>query len=73
MEKPVNGFGSINQRSDGKPTTLVAELEYVVFDTETTGLGKSDRVIEIAFIAFKGGTILEEWRPGCTAPPDATR
>lgn len=37
------------------------ELEYVAFDLETTGLTKNDRIVEIGFVAFKNGNILEEW------------
>lgn len=37
------------------------EIEYVAFDVETTGFNKTDRVVEIAFVAFKNGELLEEW------------
>lgn len=37
------------------------ELEYVAFDLETTGLTKNDRIVEIGFVIFKNGSILEEW------------
>ena len=37
------------------------DLEYVAFDLETTGLTKNDRIIEIGFVAFKNGNVLEEW------------
>lgn len=37
------------------------EFEYVAFDLETTGLNKNDRIVEIGFVAFKNGNILEEW------------
>lgn len=36
-------------------------LEYVVIDTETTGLFKNDRIIEIGCVVFSGGKMLEEW------------
>lgn len=35
--------------------------EYVVIDTETTGLFKKDRIVEIACVVFKDGVMLEEW------------
>jgi DNA polymerase-3 subunit epsilon len=35
-------------------------LEFVVIDTETTGLYKNDRVIEIGLIAFRGQNIIAE-------------
>jgi DNA polymerase-3 subunit epsilon len=37
------------------------ELEYVAFDVETTGFNKNDRIVEIGFVAFKNGQLLEEW------------
>lgn len=37
------------------------KLEYVSFDVETTGLNKSDRIVEIGFVAFSEGKVLEEW------------
>jgi len=37
------------------------DFEYVAFDVETTGLYKNDRIVEIGFVAFKNGQILEEW------------
>lgn len=36
-------------------------VEYVVIDTETTGLFKKDRIVEIACVVFKNGNMLEEW------------
>lgn len=36
-------------------------LEYVVIDTETTGLFKNDRIIEIGCVVFSDGKMLEEW------------
>ena len=35
--------------------------EYLVIDTETTGLFSRDRIVEIGAIAFNGTEILEEW------------
>ena len=46
------------------PSSLIApssEIEYVVLDTETTGTNKTDRIVEIALVAFKGDQVLEEW------------
>jgi len=37
------------------------EVEYVAFDVETTGLYKNDRIVEVGFVAFKDGKVLEEW------------
>jgi DNA polymerase-3 subunit epsilon len=36
-------------------------MEYVSFDVETTGLYKNDRIIEIGFVAFNDGKVIEEW------------
>lgn len=35
--------------------------EYVVFDTETTGLRSDDRIIEICFLRFVAGKIVESY------------
>lgn len=37
------------------------QTEYIVIDTETTGLYKKDRIVEIACVVFKNGKMLEEW------------
>ncbi len=34
---------------------------FVAFDTETTGLGKTARIIEIAFVRFEDGVVAEDW------------
>lgn len=39
----------------------LSEVEFVAIDTETTGLFKNDRILEIACVVFKGEEILEEW------------
>lgn len=35
--------------------------EYVVIDTETTGVFKKDRIVEIALVLVKSGSIKESW------------
>jgi len=48
--------------TDPKKSVLPSDdFEYVAFDVETTGLYKNDRIVEIGFVAFKSGQILEEW------------
>jgi DNA polymerase-3 subunit epsilon len=37
------------------------EKQFVVLDTETTGLFKNDRIVEIGAIVIHGNEILEEW------------
>lgn len=51
-------FGDSNPQKFALPSD---DLEYVAFDVETTGLYKNDRIVEIGFVAFKNGQILEEW------------
>jgi DNA polymerase-3 subunit epsilon len=47
---------------DSAPTDRFDDqTEYIVIDTETTGLFKKDRIVEIACVAFKNGKMLEEW------------
>jgi len=40
---------------------IAATTEYVALDVESTGLYKNDRIVEIALIAFREGTVIEEW------------
>lgn len=57
--------------------TLVANVTFVAFDTETTGFSPTgDRIVEIGAVKFRGGQIIEEksWliHPGRRIPPWAT-
>lgn len=46
----------------------------VYLDTETTGLGNRDQIVEIAIIDFDGTLLINELvRPAIPIPPDATR
>jgi DNA polymerase-3 subunit epsilon len=48
--------------TEGKDLVLPNnDLEYVAFDVETTGFNKTDRIVEIGFVIFKNGQMLEEW------------
>lgn len=51
----------IKNKAQGKVGLSSDEREYVVIDTETTGLFKNDRIVEIGCIVFKNGEMLEEW------------
>jgi DNA polymerase-3 subunit epsilon len=57
----VNGPWSLTPDSNSFLTRPRREVEYVAFDVETTGLFKNDRIVEIAFVAFCDGKVLEEW------------
>jgi DNA polymerase III epsilon subunit family exonuclease len=52
------------------------EIPFVAFDTETTGLRVSDRLVELAAVRFRGGIVEEEWSalvdPGVPIPAGAT-
>jgi DNA polymerase-3 subunit epsilon len=52
------------------------EIPFVAFDTETTGLGVSDRLVELGAIRFQGEEVEGEWstlvNPGVPIPPEAT-
>lgn len=40
---------------------MIAEADLVAFDTETTGLGWSERLVEIAAVRFRGGAVIARW------------
>lgn len=50
---------------------------YMTFDTETTGFRDTDRIVEIAFVEFKGGKIVDRFtsrvNPGIPIPEDASK
>jgi DNA polymerase-3 subunit epsilon len=53
----------------------LGEIPFVAFDTETTGLHATDRLVELAAVRFRSGLVESEWstlvRPGCAIPPEA--
>ena len=52
----------------------ILNLQPVVLDTETTGLGSYDEIIEIALVNYQGNVIYESLvRPTIEIPPDSTR
>jgi DNA polymerase-3 subunit epsilon len=57
----IKGPWSLDSDAQTFLTTPSNNLEYVSFDVETTGLFKNDRIVEIGFVAFTGGKVLEEW------------
>jgi DNA polymerase-3 subunit epsilon len=61
MGKLIKGPWSLTKNPQVEQTLPSRELEYVAFDVETTGLYKNDRIVEIAFVAFCDGKVLEEW------------
>lgn len=61
MGKLIKGPWSLMASTQTELIAPSKKLEYVSFDVETTGLNKNDRIVEIGFVAFSDGTILEEW------------
>ncbi len=61
MGKLIKGPWSLSSESRTSLASASNQMEYVAFDVETTGLYKNDRIIEIGFVAFRDGKILEEW------------
>jgi DNA polymerase-3 subunit epsilon len=61
MGKLIKGPWSLVPSTETDLTVPSSKLEYVSFDVETTGLNKSDRIVEIGFVAFSDGKVLEEW------------
>ena len=35
--------------------------KFAVIDTETTGFGKTDRLVEVAVVLVEGNEIIQEW------------
>src|SRR4029453_7068047 len=52
------------------------DVPFVAFDTETTGLHTTDRLVELAAVRFRGDVVEGEWSalvdPGLAIPRDAT-
>lgn len=52
------------------------QMEFVSYDTETTGLGSGARVVEIAAVKWRGGVEVARFaslvNPGCPIPAEAT-
>jgi DNA polymerase-3 subunit epsilon len=61
MGKLIKGPWSVISHDSDELVLPSNELEYVAFDVETTGFNKTDRIVEIGFVVFKGGQLLEEW------------
>ena len=51
----------ITQLFKNQTNSESTEKQFVVLDTETTGLFKNDRIVEIGAIVIQGNEILEEW------------
>jgi len=61
MGKLIKGPWSLTSDSHTDLTLPGSKMEYVSFDVETTGLYKNDRIVEIGFVAFSDGKVIEEW------------
>lgn len=61
MGKLIKGPWSLLANAETDLIVPSSKLEYVSFDVETTGFNKSDRIVEIGFVAFSDGKVLEEW------------
>jgi DNA polymerase III subunit epsilon len=55
--------------------SVLTEIPFVAFDTETTGLHATDRLVEMAAVRFRAGLVEAEWstlvNPGGPIPPEA--
>ena len=61
------------RRSIGQARALLDDSPFV-FDTETTGLGSDDEIVEIAIISVDGTVLLDSLvKPRFPVPPEATR
>lgn len=59
----------------GRELSVLAEIPFVAFDTETTGLHASDRLVELGAVRFRAGLVEAEWstlvNPGSAIPAAA--
>jgi DNA polymerase III subunit epsilon len=66
---------ALRSESLGIPAGL-ADVPFVAFDTETTGLHVSNRLVEVAAVRFRGEVVEAEWSalvdPGVPIPAEAT-
>ena len=61
MGRIIRGPWSLEETSSSNLLKPDSESEYVALDIETTGLYKSDKIIEIALVVFKENKVIEEW------------
>ena len=58
------------------PRGALHDIPFVAFDTETTGLHASDRLVELGAVRFRGDVVEGEWStlvdPGTAIPTEAT-
>jgi DNA polymerase III epsilon subunit-like protein len=73
-----NSTGVVRVRRPGE-SALIAPWQYATWaglDLETTGLGPSDKVVEIAIVAMRFGIVVDVWsslvNPGIPIPAEAT-
>ena len=53
--------------------TLMKRNNFYVLDTETTGFGKTDEVIQVGIVDKKGNTIMNQLvKPGMSIPPGSS-
>lgn len=71
------GQSAAPQLPTRRPAGGLDEIPFVAFDTETTGLGIGDRLIELGAVRFRGHVVEAEWSalvdPGVPIPDGATR
>jgi len=61
MGRLIKGSWALSGSKEQELVLPSNDLEYVAFDVETTGFNKNDRIVEIGFVTFKNGKLLEEW------------
>ncbi len=54
-------LSTANKKTTIKKSSLVSDITFVAFDTETTGINpKKDRIVEVGAVKFRSGIIIEE-------------
>ena len=67
-------FNPAHQRQAAQWAKQLMNHRFFVLDTETTGLGPNDEIIQIAIIDMRGETLMDQLiRPGIPISPGAAR
>ncbi len=65
---------AINRKVAAHEAHLLLQNDFLILDTETTGIGRDARIVQIAVVDASGQAAVDTLiNPGMRIPPDATR